>query len=255
MKRITSLDNPFIKQTVSLHTAGGRLHAKKFIGQGYRVCSTLIEAGLIPEVLYVTPEAGSYFASAEFSVIEVTPQVMEKISTVVTPSGVLGVFSMPAELDPTTIGSGLVLAQIHDPGNMGTLIRTAVALNLSSIVIVEGCDPFSPKVVQASAGTIGFANIFTIRWQELLAYKKGLQLQALVIEGGSSPCEVNLSSSLLVVGNEARGIPQEWLAACESKISLPMPGRTESLNAAIAGSIALYVGFLNSLGFKPEENQ
>ncbi len=124
---------------------------------------------------------------------------------------------------------------------MGTLIRTAAAMNKKTIVCVESVDPWNPKVVQATAGAIGSVNIFCINWDELLLNKKNLSLCALVAINGKNPDTVNLQNSLIVVGNEAHGIPEQWIAACDTQITLPMPGKFESLNAAVAGSIALYL--------------
>jgi TrmH family RNA methyltransferase len=126
---------------------------------------------------------------------------------------------------------------------MGTLIRSAIAMGIKSVVIVEGTDPWSPKVIQASAGTIIQANVFQIGWDQLIKNKKNLKLCALVVKGGKKPNQIDFKDILLVVGNEANGIPDNWLSKCEEKMTLPMPGNTESLNAAIAGSIALYLAF------------
>jgi RNA methyltransferase, TrmH family len=124
---------------------------------------------------------------------------------------------------------------------MGTLIRSCAAMNYKTVVCIKGTDPWSPKVVQASAGTIGMVNIFQVTWDELIQNKQNLNLCALVVSGGNKPQDIDLSNTLLVVGSEAHGIPDEWLGQCEQKLTLPMPGKTESLNAAVAGSIALYL--------------
>ena len=108
-------------------------------------------------------------------------------------------------------------------------------------MIIEGVDPYSPKVVQASTGTIGMISLFQWSWQELLKNKGNLSLIALAVSGGKSPSEVTADNTLLVIGSEAHGIPKEWIEKCDDTLTLPMPGATESLNAAVAGSIALYV--------------
>ena len=172
---------------------------------------------------------------------------MKKMSTVATPSGFLGLFEIPAPPAPQQLTAGLVLAQISDPGNMGTLIRTAIACGVTSIVIVEGVDPWSAKVIQSSAGTISWIHVFEFDWQTLIDHKKDLQLCALVVSEGIMPTELNPTKSLLVVGNEAHGIPSQWQQHCDQLVTLPMPGKTESLNAAIAGSIALYWTFVQKL--------
>jgi RNA methyltransferase, TrmH family len=246
MKIIISLTNPEVKTVVSLHMPKYRKTLNQFIAEGLRTCKTLLEAGLEPDKIYATaamfPDALE-IAGNDRSITEVTPEVMEKMSTATAPSGILMVFPIPVPPTLATLTPGLVLAQIFDPGNMGTLMRTAAAMNVKTVVCIEGSDCWSPKVVQASAGTIGYLNIFQISWQTLLEHKQNLQLCALVVKDGMHPDQLDLTNSLLVVGSEAHGIPEEWILACDQKLTLPMPGHAESLNAAVAGSIALYTAF------------
>jgi TrmH family RNA methyltransferase len=125
-------------------------------------------------------------------------------------------------------------------------MRSCVAFGKKTIVCVEGVDPWNPKVIQASAGTIGSATIFTWSWQELLRNKKNLTLCALVVHGGKPPHQITITETLMVIGNEAHGIPQEMLTTCDELLTLPMPGQTESLNAAVAGSIGMYSLWVNT---------
>jgi TrmH family RNA methyltransferase len=245
MQIITSRQNILIKHIVTLHDTDHRVEHGQCIAQGLRTCQTLAASGIrFIHIFYTEEHKDTAYTLPADDYICVALDVMQKISTTITPSGILAVFAVPTRPDVSTLRSGLVLASITNPGNMGTLIRTAVALGVPSLVIVEGCDPWNPKVVQASAGTIGSIPIFELSWDALMDAKKNIPLCALVVEGGSSPQEVAIKESLLIVGNEAHGIPKEWLKACTTKITLDMPGGTESLNAAIAGSIALYVGYV-----------
>jgi len=241
---LTSLNNPEIKNVAKLAMAKQRQSQQRFIAEGQRVVSTLIQSGCIPETIYVTQEHATTLknVSAEQITI-VSPFVMKKISQAKTPSGILAVFHLPKTVSPEKLGHGIVLARIADPGNMGTLIRTAAAMGVHSVVIIDGADPFGPKVVQASAGTICDVTIFIWSWQELLNNKKNMHLCALVVAGGNSPSEIDFSDTLLVVGSEAQGIPDPWLSDCHKKLTIPMPGKTESLNAAVAGSIAMWCAY------------
>jgi TrmH family RNA methyltransferase len=261
MRIISSRANQEITQVHALKQSKERAHAQQFIAEGLRVCQTLLEHGTPIYMLYATE---AQLADTQDMLIRtksaapitlVSDSVMEKISTVSTPSGILGVFAIPNKINnkinsTQKINSGLVLAQITDPGNMGTLIRTAVAVGVKNIFVVEGVDPWSPKVVHASAGTIGGATIMQLSWPELVALKGETPLCALVVRGGQPLISAQPSAdqktlvtrnNLLVVGNESRGIPDAWLKNCEQLVTLPMPGGTESLNAAVAGSIALYL--------------
>lgn len=236
---ITSAANPHIKEVVKLHTAKGRKEAGRFIIEGKRALSTAVKH-LKLHTLFATDAELPYAQSLSDNVIIIPDALMKKISTTKTPSGVLGVAQIPPNTLLNQLSSGLVLANIADPGNMGTLIRTAAACALDTVVIIEGCDPWSPKVVQSSAGTICLVKLIQCSWEELCAHKNELTLAALVVSGGRSPSTLDPHKSLIIVGNEAHGIPPEWLNECDEKITLPMPGGTESLNAAIAGSIVMY---------------
>jgi TrmH family RNA methyltransferase len=170
---------------------------------------------------------------------------MQKISHATTSSGLLAVFTIPDKPSLASIKPGLVLANLSDPGNAGTLMRTCAAMNVQCVVMVEGVDPWHPKVIQATAGTIAQLKIFQCTWQELVANKNNLTLHALTVSGGKAPEVIQANNALLVVGNEAHGLPEQWIADCDDAITIPMPGNTESLNAAVAGSIALYLTFKN----------
>jgi TrmH family RNA methyltransferase len=253
MITISSPNNPLIKHVKQLHAKKGRAAHHQFIAEGKRVCTTLLLSNVYPDFLFITEdfhknnilkngkEWAEYHVEKE-RIYLVTDELLRSISCSESPSGVLGVFPIPDEpLDP--LSPGIVLAQIADPGNMGTLIRSAAAMKAETVVVVEGCDPWSPKVVQASSGTIAQVQLYSLTWQELLIMKRSIALTAMVVSGGQNPSKFALRDTLLVVGNEAHGLPDEWRAQCEFAITLPMPGGTESLNAAIAGSIALYLGW------------
>jgi len=248
---ITSLHHPLIKEIKQLHDHNGRVAQQRFIAEGIRTCTTLLSSSLTCEYLFVTPALKQqvHALSGSYQLVEVSEPVIKKLSTTTTPSGILGIFRIPPAPDPHCITSGLVLAQIADPGNMGTLIRTSAALMHTSLVIIEGVDPWSPKVVQASAGTIGSLNIFQWTWDMLIEQcaTHHITLSALVVQGGadffSAPAHTR---ELFVIGSEAHGIPPAWQSECHQSLTLPMPGGTESLNAGVAGSIVLYASYLRT---------
>jgi TrmH family RNA methyltransferase len=245
MKTITSKTNEEIKSVCALHDRKGRETQNRFIAEGLRTVTTLIKNSMKLAQLFTTQEnlAEAQKLANDFFITIVPETVMEKMSAATSPSGFLAVFEIPVQPNFSQLSSGILLANITDPGNMGTLIRTASALNLKSVVIVDGVDVWSPKVIQATAGTIAFMNIFTPSWQTVVKWKKDIKLCALVVKGGKKPADINFEKTLLIVGNEASGIPQEWLRDCDEFMTIPMPGKAESLNAAVAGSIGLYLAF------------
>lgn len=243
MKIIRSRQNKEIKALVKLKMQKERRKSQKFIAEGFNVCKTICQSGLLPEKIYVTENKSTQAKAitTQDNIVLVSDEVMKKISSAACPSGILGLFHIKKAPEAKNLGSGIVLAKISDPGNMGTLIRTCIAMGFSSVVAIECVDPWNPKVVQASAGQIAKIDLFCWTWSTLMKYKKKLKLVALVVKNGKKPNEINLNNSLLVIGSEAHGIEEQWLKDCEEKMTLPMPGKTESLNAAIAGSIALYL--------------
>jgi TrmH family RNA methyltransferase len=252
MKMISSRHNEEIIAITKLKHKKYRDQHKQFYAEGVRTCSTLITSGIQMVMLYAT-ERG-YQQLQEYAVPTpitlVTPHVMEKISDAQQPSGIFGVFKQPQEKPLSAITSGIVLADISDPGNMGTLIRSCAAFGAQSVVTIEGTDMWHPKVVQASAGTHGYVSMFTTTWDTLIKEKPDqVTLTALVPHGGQllSTYQPHSAHNLLVIGNEAHGIPAEWLQQCDQSVTIAMPGNTESLNAAVAGSIALYAFFAKRL--------
>ena len=242
MNQIQSVHNKLIKIITTLQSKKGREEQNQFLAEGIRTCQTLLDSPLQFINLYTTEKMFSEAKKIadEKYIIVVSDAVMKKLSPSTTPSGVLGVFAIPAKKIPSVLKAGLVLAHVSDPGNMGTLIRSAIAFGFPQIIIVEGCDPWSPKAIQATAGTIGFAEIVHLTWSDLKNHQQRPPLAALVPTGGIAINQIP-KNILLIVGNEAHGIPAPWLKECVYLITLPMPGKIESLNAAIAGSIALYL--------------
>lgn len=224
----------------NLHQPKTRKPTGLCLVEGIRAVSTFLSSTHILQHLYLTQEAldtyKKFFATFHYTVI--TVQEMEQISAASTPSGILAIFEINKIVAP--LGAGVVCARMQDPGNIGTLIRTAAALNRKTIVMVESVDPWSPKVIQASAGTIAHLNVHELSWHSLMKQKGSIPLLALVTQHGQQPNPAH-ADALFIVGNEANGIPSQWVKECDQKITLTMPGQTESLNAAVAGSIALYM--------------
>lgn len=243
MRHLSSLQNPIVKSVVALQNSKVRKETGLCVVEGVRAITTFLQTQQTLIALYATHEALAQYHDAlpldEKYIKLVAPVVLKKMSTSVTPSGLLAVFKIP-QPSVANIDRALVLAQISDPGNMGTMMRTAVALGLDTAFIVEGVDPWSPKVIQATAGTIAQMSIITCTWPALKRYVAGRPLAALVVREGKHPRELP-QNAVLVVGNEARGLPDAWINDCALTVTIPMPGGTESLNAAVAASIALYV--------------
>lgn len=247
MKLITSPDNALVKKALKHKDPRNRDQLDRCLVEGLRAVETFLQSPYVLNRLYVTEKQRTWAQSVApiESIVLVSDQIMQKISTTTSPSGIVGMFDIPAPRPLTQLTSGIVLANLQDPGNVGTLIRTATALN-KDVVLIDGVNPYNQKVIQSTAGTLALARLFRISWDDLIAHKPQCTLCALVVEGGTPITLVTHSATprLLVVGSEAHGLPSAWSAQCDERITLPMPGGTESLNAAVAGSIALYMTFM-----------
>lgn len=237
---IQAVDNALIKELAALHDAAGRRAAGSFLVEGRRAIAGLLAAGWTPLRLCVRED--EEVPEAWPAVITLGERAAKRASAASTPSGYLASFALPdpGPLDPAA--GGLILAGVADPGNLGTLLRTAAAFAVGQVACLGGADPFAPKAVQASAGAIAAVRLF--RPQTWGALAGGASLTALVPRGGVAPTALAPGRRWLVVGGEADGIPAEGLAACAERLSLPMPGASvESLNAAVAGAIAMWEVF------------
>lgn len=239
---IESAANPFIKLAASLQEKKYRKEHGLFIAEGSRIVSALLNSSLecTHLITSVDFQADLEPHTANYKSVTLSRALFSKISTATQPSGVLGIFKIPQAKSLTTFAPGPVCAQISDPGNLGTLIRSSVAFGFNQIILIECADPYNPKCVQASAGTIGHAELYTMSWQELQQSTGRPPLAALVVDSGEHPKSLK-EPSLIVIGNEAHGLPQAWQNQCERRVTLPMARNVESLNAAIAGSLALYL--------------
>jgi TrmH family RNA methyltransferase len=245
MRILTSRTHPEIKRVVSLHTVPGRSEYGLFIAEGFRTCSTLVDGGMKPIACYITPNIiiENFSFIKQTPVTQVPPGLMEKMSTATTPSGFLCLFKIPYNPDPSDLRPGLLIINLSDPGNMGTLIRSAAAFGIKRITHINTVDIWNPKVVQASVGTSAYVSFHKVGISDIRTYKGDRKFYALVAQDGEDPCKVNTHKDFLVVGGEAYGIPDDFLEICDERITLPMTPMVESLNAAVAGSIALYISF------------
>lgn len=239
---ITSVDNPLVKQVVRLHEARHRRADGHFIAEGQRTINAFLAAGwsVVHLIIRVGEEVPAAWPRQQLRLV--SERVAAKLSQASTASGYLAVFALRAAPAIREAVGGLVLVQITDPGNLGTLIRSAAAFGVVQVVVVGGADPFAYKVVQASAGALASVPIVQQPAEAgpgILG--NGAARCALVVVGGENPSALPRQPRWLVVGSEAHGLRADWLAGCTERATLPMHGQVESLNAAIAGSIACYL--------------
>jgi RNA methyltransferase, TrmH family len=170
--------------------------------------------------------------------------VLEKIADAQTPQPVLAAvrFARPDVTSLPVAGLTLVLHDVRDPGNVGTIIRSADAAGANAVIVSgQSVDPFNPKTLRASAGSIFHLPVVVAEIDATFAHFARAQLLATVVRGGRGVREVDLTrASVVVIGNEADGLDDATIARCHGSISIPMDGRSESLNAGVAASLIAF---------------
>lgn len=247
MLRLTSRDNSLVKETIKLKQKKYRQQTGTFLIEGERMLREILKA---PQLLVRVFLDDNFQAPEELSDLniesyQVTAGIMKAIADTEHPQGVVAVASIP-QYQPEYLTNQsamlLLLDRISDPGNLGTIIRTAWALDIDGIILTAGCaDPFSPKVVRASMGGILHVPIFTVDMEfvdQLLS--NGYQMIAATPSTKTSIYQINWQGAIiLVIGSEAHGVDQEWLKRSAQKAVIPINQSVDSLNAAVSCAIIM----------------
>ncbi len=247
---IASPTNPVIKQVRALQTKRReREREQAFVIEGVRLFEEAARARATARLILHTEDleararqALAALAAAGGEVRTVTPAVMAAASATETPSGLLAVVACPTARVVAQPALALVLDGLADPGNLGTILRTADAAGVSSVYLAPGTvDAFNPKVVRAAMGAHFHLPIIEAPWEGLRVALHGLQLWVAEAGQGQAYTAVDWRPpSALVIGAEAEGPSPAALASTPRRVHIPMPGRVESLNAAVAAGVLLF---------------
>lgn len=252
---ITSSQNPKIKRIRGLlENRKDRQQEKVFVIEGVRLAEETLKSGSQVELVLYSAELSTrglalveQFSAMGCPVEEVDAGILRGLSDTETPQGILAVLPQPVSELPKTWDLLLVLDRIRDPGNLGTMLRSAAGAGVQAVVLTPGSvDAFGPKVVRSAMGAHFRLPILTLDWPEIVTACRQPHPQpaALLVAdsaGGDSCWEADLRQRLaLVIGSEADGPQQAALAAANGLVHIPMPGKAESLNAAVAAAILLY---------------
>lgn len=256
-RAVSSLANETVKAVRALHLRKARQESGRFLAEGLKIVAEAVELGFPPAVVMHTAEMGSHpvlrrvTAAARAGggeVIEVTREVLEKVSKRDNPQTVVAVFEQRFaalnELRPDAAGTWVALEAVRDPGNLGTIIRTADAAGCGGVILVGDCvDPFSVEGVRATMGSIFAVPIARADRETFLAWRAswpgavvGTRLQADVDHRTAH----YRRPTLLLMGNEQAGLTPELAAACDVNVKIPMRGRADSLNLAVATGVMIY---------------
>ena len=257
MKAVTSLTNPAVKAVRALHLRKAREESGLFLAEGLKIVTEAVELGRAPRILMFAREAADHpllrraaeaARAAGGEVIEVTPEILEKVSKRENPQTVVGVFEQRftplASLNPRSAAAWVALHRVRDPGNLGTVVRTADAAGCGAVILVGECvDPFSVEAVRATMGSVFAVPLVRATEAEFLAWRDrwpGSVVGTLLTATVDHREAAYATPVLILMGNEQQGLPPELAAACDVNVKIPMRGRADSLNLAVATGVMIY---------------
>ncbi len=250
---ITSPSNDKIKFARSLSRKQGRAAAGQFLLEGTRLIREAIGAGFVPALVLYERAAFDTDARLRALVValqkqtrelyEVSATVMRALADTETPQGIAAVFPSPALPLPASAQHVLILDRIRDPGNLGTILRTAWAANADAALLApETADALNPKVVRAAMGAHFHLPVRAASWHDIAQQVKNIPRIYLADAAGEIVyTRADWSPPVaLIISNETEGASSEARAMATATLSIPMPGSAESLNAAVAAGILLF---------------
>jgi TrmH family RNA methyltransferase len=254
---VTSLTNPTVKFVRALHMRKEREASGLFLAEGLKIAAEAMDLGHAPKVLMYGREAADHpvlqalvrtTLKAEGDVVEVNREVLEKVSRRDNPQTVVAVFAQRftplAALNPESAPSWVALQAVRDPGNLGTIVRTADAAGCGGVILVgECCDPYSVEAVRATMGSIFAVPLVKASVSEFLAWRQswpGSVVGTLLTATVDHRRADYRKPTLILMGNEQQGLPPELAAACDVNVKIPMRGRADSLNLSVATGIMIY---------------
>lgn len=260
-KHITGFSNPTVKYLRSLRDKKHRKRAGQFLVEGLRLLEDARVSGRVPQMLVMAEgneraAAGhavlrgleEAVAAAGGEIVTTTPDILAKITGKDNPQSVTGVFdewdTALGNLDRASAPIWLVAQALRDPGNLGTMLRTCDAVGAGGLVLIDDCaDPFSAEAVRASMGALFTVAVAQARWKEFLPWLRdgeGQLVAASLRDAVPYRRAEYQSLCFILVGNESQGLPEDYEAACDLRVTMPMKGRADSLNAAVAGAVLAY---------------
>jgi len=256
-RQVTAFSNTTVKRLRSLRDKKARRSEGLFLAEGLRIIAEARDSGRLPEIIAFSAEGARHPLAAEIiaateaaggEAIETTPDILTKMSGKDNPQMLLGAYRQPdtaLERTDRTVSPLWIVAQaLRDPGNIGTILRTGDAVGAGGLILIDDCaDAFSVEAVRASMGALFTQQVATARWPEFIHWLQsgerhlvGTSLKAThdYLEAEyRKPC-------FLLIGNEQQGLPAGYEAECDLLVKIPMAGRADSLNAAVAAAVMAF---------------
>ena len=256
-RKVTAFSNSTVKLLRSLRDKKVRRAEGLFLAEGLRILTEARDSGRLPEIVAFSPESAKHALAAEIiaateaaggDAIETSADILSKMSGKDNPQMLLGAYRQPTTsleaIDRAKAPLWIVAQALRDPGNIGTILRTGDAAGAGGLILVDdSADPFSVEAVRASMGALFTQQIATARWPEFVAWLRGGegQLVGTSLKATSDYLEAEYRRPcFLLIGNEQQVLPADYEAECDLLVKIPMAGRADSLNAAMATAVMAF---------------
>jgi len=257
VRQVTAFSNSTVKLLRSLREKKARRAEGLFLAEGLRILTEARDSGRLPEIVAFSPEGAKHPLAAEIiaateaaggDAIETTPDILSKMSGKDNPQMLLGAYrqldASLEQIDRAASPLWIVAQALRDPGNIGTILRTGDAVGAGGLILIDdSADPFSVEAVRASMGALFTQAIATVRWGEFVAWLRTGegQLVGTSLKATDDYLEAEYRPPcFLLIGNEQQGLPAGYEAECDLLVKIPMAGRADSLNAAVATAVMAF---------------
>jgi len=256
-RTISSLQNPTVKAVRALHMRKERDETGLFVAEGLKNVIEGIDTGHAPKILMHGPDAAAHpmmrkavqaTLAAKGEVIEVTHDILAKVSRRENPQAVVGVFPQAfqalGDVTPGVAQCVVALHRVRDPGNLGTIVRTADSAGCGAVVLVgECCDPYSVEAVRATMGSIFAVPLARASEDEFAGWRAGWtgSVVGTLLSATVTHSEAAYAKpTVVLMGNEQQGLTPDMAALCDVNVKIPMRGRADSLNLSVATGVMIY---------------
>jgi RNA methyltransferase, TrmH family len=256
-REITAFSNTTVKRLRSLRDKKTRKEEGLFLAEGLRIVTEARDSGQLPEILMFSAEgarhplAANIIAATEAAggdTIETTPDILSKTTGKDNAQMLVAAYRQPdsdlSSIDRSAAPIWFVAQSLRDPGNIGTILRTGDAVGAGGLILIDdSADPYSVEAVRASMGAIFTQQVAKASWDEFLPWLRNGpgQLVGTSLQTDHDYLGVNYAAPcFLLIGNEQQGLPEAYEAACDVLVKIPMAGRADSLNAAIAAAVMAF---------------
>ncbi|MFL6760449.1 TrmH family RNA methyltransferase [Sphingomonas sp.] len=256
-RQVSAFSNPTVKLLRSLRDKKARRAEGLFLAEGLRILTEARDSGRLPEIIAFSAEGARHPLAAEViaateaaggDAIETTADILSKMSGKDNPQMVIGAYRQPetslGRIDRSKAPLWIAVQALRDPGNLGTILRTGDAVGAGGLILLDDCaDPYSVEAVRASMGAIFTQDVAAAPWAEFLSWLRAGegQLVGTSLKASQDYLEAEYQRPcFLLIGNEQQGLPADYEAECDLLVKIPMAGRADSLNAAMAAAVMAF---------------